>query len=242
MELWRNVASLSRLHNKKALSLFIALLLLLLIIPTSIAFAAESPKTVYLDGVAGNDENTGDDADHAVKTLNKAVELLAANGGTIVVSGDTEVDASGDAHGAAGINIRMPQHNGIIYIKGVQKIDGSYTKLIKGKSGNFTTLSFTGDLVISDITIVATIERLMLCMRGHNLTLGTNITVERGANNTDTGIWVYGISQSAADAFSNVSDYTYDQTINIYSGSYETSLPARVPAALCESTATATTR
>lgn len=206
---------------KKARSLFIAFLLILLMVSMSASYAAESPKTVYLDGVNGNDANSGADAGHAVKTLNKAVQLLAANGGTIIVSGDTAVDAAGDSHSAAGINIVLPQHNGTIYIKGVQKSDGSYTKLIKSATGNFTTLGFGGDIVISDIKIVATLERLMLCMRGHNLTLGTNITVERGASTTNTGIWVYGFSQSAADAPSTVSAYTYNQNINIYSGSYD---------------------
>ena len=206
---------------RKVFCLFFTLAMILFMVPIQPAVATGAVRVVYLDGTNGKDTNTGTDADHAVASLKKAIELLAENGGTIMVIGDTNVDSSDDEYPAyAGRNIVLPDHNGTIHIKGVKKPDGSYTKLIQTDTSTFTTLGFKGDLIISDI-VLKTTQNLMICMRGHNLTMGYNIEVERHPTISTTGVWIYGYSQSAADAGTKPSDYVYNQTINIYSGTYD---------------------
>lgn len=207
---------------KKALFLFLAIILVVSAFPISSAFAATAAKEVYLDGTNGKDTNTGADAANAVATIKKAVELLP-NGGTIIVSGDTAVDSTGDDSTAfGGVNIILPAHNGTIHIKGVKKNDGTYTKLLKTAPppATHSHLSFSGDVVISDV-VIQTTERLFICMRGHDLTMGYNISVEKDPLVANSGVWIYGFANSGADAGTDVSAYTYNQTINIYSGDYD---------------------
>ena len=52
--------------------------------------ATGTKATVYLNGTTGNDSNSGDSANAAVKTLNKAMELVK-EGGTIYISGTVTV-------------------------------------------------------------------------------------------------------------------------------------------------------
>jgi len=71
--------------------------------------------TVYLDGVAGSNENSGSNADEAVRTLNKAKKLLG-NSGTILVSGTVSIKNAEKWSVPAGITItKAPGFSGDIY-------------------------------------------------------------------------------------------------------------------------------
>ncbi|MBQ7779633.1 MAG: hypothetical protein IJ404_03975 [Clostridia bacterium] len=64
--------------------LCLAMLLSCVLLSSLTAFAADNTKTVYINGVNGNDENDGTSADTPVLTIKKAVEL-AGKDGTIIV-------------------------------------------------------------------------------------------------------------------------------------------------------------
>ena len=83
------------------------------------ASAAED-SVVYLDGVNGDDANTGASAGAAVKTLAKAYELLGdsdgngkPDGGTIVLTGSLTVEANN-----AGQTSEFLQTDGKVMITG----------------------------------------------------------------------------------------------------------------------------
>ncbi len=53
-------------------------------------YTVVKPTAIYIDGTAGSDSNTGADEEHAVKTLEYALKLVA-DGGTIYVCGEVTV-------------------------------------------------------------------------------------------------------------------------------------------------------
>lgn len=56
-------------------------------------YTINKPTDVYLDGTAGNDSNSGADSDHAVRTLDHALKLVAEDG-VIYICGKVELAAS----------------------------------------------------------------------------------------------------------------------------------------------------
>ncbi len=134
--------------NKKLLILVMSICVLL----SLTAFAAED--TVYLDGTGATEG--------ACTNLKEAVNALP-NGGTVIVSGDTQVGTTGNGGGVT-----------------LDKVNGKVT--ITSKNGAkfifARSLTLSSELEFKDIEIhsIATASGNILC-RGNKLTVGEDVTV-----------------------------------------------------------------
>lgn len=89
--------------KEKWLTWLLSAALIFTVLPVT-AFADSSPavqslESVYVNGSAGDDANTGADSTTAVKTLERALELVA-EGGTIYVGGTVTVNTELEVNGA----------------------------------------------------------------------------------------------------------------------------------------------
>ncbi len=148
---------------KKFLSL---LLVCLMVVPfgmlAGVSVSADSAKTVYLSD-AGDDAKDGTTAANAVKTMEKAYELLGTAGGTVVITGTFTQTA----------NFKGTEHTGKITIKGADanavyattaavrfiltgptEFDALSIKLAQGKS--FYILCLFNDITITETVTMET--------------------------------------------------------------------------------------
>ena len=141
--------------------------------------AAEALDTVYVSG-SGSDSNNGKTADTAVATLAKAYELLAAEGGTIMVCGTVAMDAAADVSGTDAAN-------GKVTITG--DTDGTLKYTTKD-----TNQIFGKETVIENLAIeMPTAKKSPVTFYSNeSLTIGKNVTVSTPAN-----FQIYGGSPSA---------------------------------------------
>lgn len=122
---------------------------------------AETQNIVYVNGASGNDSNSGADSDNAVKTLEKAIEIVAEEG-TIYICG--QVDISSDMT-ISGINIkRADGYSGkLISIQGAENapvtviledvvIDGNKESV--SESNHLVDVSYDANLIIKDGTVL----------------------------------------------------------------------------------------
>ena len=160
--------------NKKLLALAIAVLLA---VPaagntvfaqdTATAVSAEEKveeKTIYLTGgEKGNDMNNGESEHRPVATLKKAIELLGADGGKILIVGTYEhKEGFGET-----------AKRGHITLSGV---DGS-SKLVYTK-----TWGIGGDTTIENLNWEVNANSIFLLAKGYTLEIGTGVTVTKGQN------------------------------------------------------------
>ena len=78
--------------KKKWLSVLLAVVLVAAMLPT-MAYATGTMESVYLNGASGDDANTGEDSASAVKTFDKAMDLVADDG-VIYICGQVTVDSA----------------------------------------------------------------------------------------------------------------------------------------------------
>lgn len=125
------------------------------------AAAEASLETVYVSGT-GSDENGNGTAENPVATLAKAYDLLAADGGTIVMCGTVTMDAAADVSGtkAAG---------GKVTITGDDTTGGTLKYTTKG-----TTQIFGKETVIENLTI--DISKEFILYSNESLTIGDGVT------------------------------------------------------------------
>lgn len=102
------------------------------------ASADTGPSVVYLDGVAGNDKASGESADAAVKTLTRAVKLVADDDGgrVVIVNNDYALKS----------NLIEPAHKGKI------EISSQGGKKLRFE-GEFTTYGLGGPTTFKDLTV-----------------------------------------------------------------------------------------
>ena len=93
--------------------------------------------TVFVDGKAGNDSKTGETAEQAVKTLERALEL-AADDGTIYICGEVTVDSNLTVDGAR--IERAESYTGkLISVSGKDAVLTLSNTVIDGKNNEGTT-------------------------------------------------------------------------------------------------------
>ena len=125
-------------------------------------------ESVYVSG-NGNDSNSGEDASHAVKTLKRALELVADDG-TIYVCGTVTVDSSRTVDGAK-----------------IERADG-YTGSLISVSGSDTVLTLS-DTVIDGRNAAGILQS------GYLLNINSNATVNiegetKIVNNKTTAVYM----------------------------------------------------
>ena len=158
------------------------------------AFAAED-ATVYVS-TSGNDSQNGQTAATAVKTLNRAFELLP-KGGKIVLTGTSY---------AIGANYQTP----------VSEYKYTLTSELKDAKGNQGVVSYSGcltlnsDFVIENIRFNGSSTPIIVC-NGHNVTFGKNIK-------NDTNSYIVGGANLVAGDDASKGAFTEDYTIEIQSG------------------------
>ena len=128
---------------------------------------AKAYETVYVDGVFGNDANSGADADKAVKTLEKALEM-AADDGTIYICGTVTVNSSLTIDGAK-----------------IERADG-FTGTLITVTGTATEMTLS-NTAIDGKKVNNTVGNLI------NVTRDAALNIEEGAkliNNNETAVQV----------------------------------------------------
>lgn len=128
----------------------------------------EAYDVVYVNGTSGKDTEVGEDASHAVKTLKRALELVADDG-TIYVCGTVTVDSSLTVDGAK-----------------IERADG-YTGSLISVSGSDTVLTLKNTLVDGKNETVAYSSYLVF------VTNSGTLNIEEGTeliNNKTTAVYV----------------------------------------------------
>lgn len=129
----------------------------------------EAYDVVYVNGTSGKDTEVGEDASHAVKTLKRALELVADDG-TIYVCGTVTVDSSLTVDGAK-----------------IERADG-YTGSLISVSGSDTVLTLS-DTVIDGRNAAGILQS------GYLLNINSNATVNiegetKIVNNKTTAVYM----------------------------------------------------
>lgn len=142
----------------------------------------DSPLNVFVDETNGIDTNDGQTVATAVKTLNKAVEMIQNSKcaeGTIKIVGNVTIDGTTQ-------NNNLTAHSKMITIQGN---DSTSVLYLKGKS-----LTTNGPLTVENITITLSTAYIGFDSDTYEFKLGENITnkttphmrVEAGPNNADS--------------------------------------------------------
>ncbi len=122
-------------------------------------YVEEAPRTVYVDGT--------DKTDGAYATLQEAVEALNADGGNVIVCGDTTV---------SGV-VELAAKNGTIKITGQ---NGAKLTIAR-------TFKITSEVEFDNIELVSTSSSYgFIYAQGNKLTIGKNVTTSK----TDSAKWL----------------------------------------------------
>lgn len=131
-------------------------------------FVIEKLENVYVDGINGDDANTGADAEHAVKTLEHAINLVSEDG-IIYVCGTVTVDSTLTLDGVT-----------------IKRADGFNEKLIS-VDGNGANLTLRNTTIDGGNAVVSFNSYLLFVTNGGTLTIenGTEIL-----NNKTSAVYV----------------------------------------------------
>ena len=211
---------------KRLLACSIALLMIFMMIPLSVAAEDGAKQTVVFLKDAGADTNDGTSADKAVQTWDKAYDLLdLTKDCTIVVCGPTKLGAfrSGYYDNANKVFILEPgtEYTGSVTITSVYDgVDYATTAGAKISTEDGVT-SFYGTTVIDKISIEHTGKAFKIFVQGHEFTIGKDVKM------TFTNAQLTGASFTSAVAIlggfqTNFNpeghDHTRDTHINLLSG------------------------
>ena len=211
---------------KRLLACSIALLMIFMMIPLSVAAEDGAKQTVVFLKDAGADTNDGTSADKAVQTWDKAYDLLdLSKDCTIVVCGPTKLGAfrSGYYDNANKVFILEPgtEYTGSVTITSVYDgVDYATTAGAKISTEDGVT-SFYGTTVIDKISIEHTGKAFKIFVQGHEFTIGKDVKM------TFTNAQLTGASFTSAVAIlggfqTNFNpeghDHTRDTHINLLSG------------------------
>lgn len=207
---------------KKALAIVLCLITSLSALTMFASADTATPtfaKTVYMSN-SGADTNDGLTELTPVATLEKATEIVGADGGEIIILNDITQDIS--EYDGSVKYVYLKSSNKTIYVHGKKKLDNSYPKLIFDAKGNSATvLELSGPLAIYDLTIGAcqkssTGTSMWISANGYPLTMGNNVTAydhEGSVPNITGGRFNKTSSLSMRDA-------TEASVVNIYSGNW----------------------
>lgn len=156
---------------------------------------------VYLNGDSGNDANAGDSEASAVKTLDRALELVS-EGGTIYICGQVTISGSVDledvafkrAEGYKGTLFWLVGQNASVTLTGVT-VDGNRDVVTGLSAGNAMLFSVQNgaSLVIEEGTKLVNNGDTAIWVRPSNLSKRTSLVMNGGeiSNNVATGDFAY---------------------------------------------------
>ncbi len=163
---------------------------------------------------AGDDANSGQSADRAVRTLRRAIELLGDGGGTAVVCGSVEF---GEAQDGAYVE---PGHTGLVYVSSVyggvdyRESGAKLAFAANSKTSAFCHYKLGGKTTFENVSFDCPVY-IMISALGNFITMGEGISAN--CDLSIAGLLDCTDEPAAADRF-----YTQDTHIIIKSGTYST--------------------
>ena len=152
---------------KRALTLFLAVLMLVMSIPVHFAVSA-ADAVVYVNADNGSDDNKGTTPDSPFKTLEKAITAVAESGGRIVLTSDVALT------GSVKEQYVEPQHKGTVIIT-AKDGDKDYGTTLKLQGAMVYALN--GPTEFEHLNINTGSGNTVIAARFKPLTMGEGLTM-----------------------------------------------------------------
>lgn len=133
---------------------------------TAVPAAADSELVVYVDAAAGDDDAAGTDPSEPVRSLDRALAVVAADGGRVVLMNDYALDAT----------IVEPAHTEPILVTSTDGETAYPGRLIFGDEA-FIEYNLAGPTTFADLTVV-TRQWSVFAANWNPITFGAGVTME----------------------------------------------------------------
>lgn len=133
---------------------------------TAVPAAADSELVVYVDAAAGDDDAAGTDPSEPVRSLDRALAVVAAGGGRVVLMNDYALDAT----------IVEPAHTEPIVVTSTDGESAYPGRLIFGDEA-FIEYNLAGPTTFADLTVV-TRQWSVFAANWNPITFGEGVTME----------------------------------------------------------------
>lgn len=184
------------------MSLFLALSVCMAVM---IPHAYAEAKTVYLDAAQGQDSNTGESASTAFQTLDRAIQEIGQDGGTVVLVSDYILAS----------DYTEPPHSGVIALTSDDGVQ-DYGAKLSFPGSNQKVYRLSGPTEFRDLTIVTT-GWTVFAAQFHPIVFGEGISAASTVSNETRQIFVVGGYEAP---HSNSLALDLDSHITIDSGTF----------------------
>ncbi|MBR0326977.1 MAG: hypothetical protein IIX09_04170 [Clostridia bacterium] len=187
---------------KRALTLLLAALMLVLAIPVPMATVAAEAK-VYLNEASGSDENAGTSPEAPFKTLKAALTAIAEAGGRIILTGDVSLT------GSVSSQYVEPEHKGNVIIT-AKDGDTTYDATLKLQGAMVYALN--GPTEFENLNINTGSGNTIIAARFNPLVMGEGLAM------SSANLWLVGGYESPAKS----TNVKLDSYVTVKSGTYST--------------------